>query len=655
MSSLKDSPSDIRARIDEVRRFLSIARSIANAHTVEFYTHDVWSRLIAVTPEEVLSAISFQDGHQRAPERNTDETPKTTFGFCERTHRLVDIHTLLEAAKALSIPGLGVCLSRKQLMQSLRKDSHVSTHAEQDAEKEPSEFMNSKKSHEVQSMSEVVSCLAQGCRVNQVIDVGSGKGYLCSFLSLRYGLQVYGIDSSSSNTHGAHERNRKLKRFSRAYQTHLRSPPQPELPGSADVAAAAAADDKPVSDRGQSEDVIGTAAQRGRSAVDGCAPDGCAPDGCAPDAVREGNAACRREEEEEDTARLRTEEGDEEGKEDAAASPSESGASSIDVGSIPDGDPDAVEDPEPADPFLGALPLEATEARRGAREEEAGEPGEEGGPWRRGAGAEGGALYSPLTSYVTAETELRDLIDGLQDAVLVGLHTCGDLAPSTLRMFAAKRELASVCSVGCCYHMLTEEFGPPAPPPGDLTALQAAPPPDGGVFGFPMSAYLREQSWFCGRNARMSACLALERVTVGKGIQMESLFFRAVLHVILRDHYDSFKSERRVGNVYSKSKSFVDYVRKALGRLELDHSKLSDSVIQDYHEAYAPRTAEMRAFNMLKVILAPCIEGVVLLDRLCFLKEQEDIAFSALVQLFDPLLSPRCYAVVGVKTAGIVD
>ncbi|XP_056434576.1 LOW QUALITY PROTEIN: methyltransferase-like protein 25 [Gadus chalcogrammus] len=654
MSSLKDSPSDIRARIDEVRRFLSIALSIANAHTVEFYTHDVWSRLIAVTPEEVLSAISFQDGHQRAPERNTDETPKTTFGFCERTHRLVDIHTLLEAAKALSIPGLGVCLSRKQLMQSLRKDSHVSTHAEQDAELEPSEFMNSKKSHEVQFMSEVVSCLAQGCRVNQVIDVGSGKGYLCSFLSLRYGLQVYGIDSSSSNTHGAHERNRKLKRFSRAYQTHLRSPPQPELPGSADVAAAAAATaaaDKPVSDGGQSEDVIGTAAERGRSVVDGC----------APDAVREGNAACLREEEEEDTARLRTEEGDEEGKEDAAASPSESGVSSIDVGSIPDGDPDAVEDPEPADPFLGALPLEATEAVSGAGPPRAAPPGlsaaererrkQENLARKAGRGARGrgqgagprGALYSPLTSYVTAETELRDLIDGLQDAVLVGLHTCGDLAPSTLRMFAAKRELASVCSVGCCYHLLTEEFGPPAPPP------------DGGVFGFPMSAYLREQSWFCGRNARMSACLALERVTVGKGIQMESLFFRAVLHVILRDHYDSFKSERRVGNVYSKSKSFVDYVRKALGRLDLDHSKLSDSVIQDYHEAYAPRTAEMRAFNMLKVILAPCIEGVVLLDRLCFLKEQEDIAFSALVQLFDPLLSPRCYAVVGVKTAGIVD
>lgn len=82
----------------------------------------------------------------------------------------------------------------------------------------PDEFMNSKKSHEVQSMSEVVACLAQHCGVKQVIDVGSGKGYLSSSLSLRYGLQVYGIDSSSTNTHGAQERNRKLKKFSRAYQ-----------------------------------------------------------------------------------------------------------------------------------------------------------------------------------------------------------------------------------------------------------------------------------------------------------------------------------------------------------------------------------------------------------------------------------------------------
>lgn len=36
------------------------------------------------------------------------------------------------------------------------------------AELEPHEFMNSKKTHEVQSMSVVVACLAQRCGVKQV-------------------------------------------------------------------------------------------------------------------------------------------------------------------------------------------------------------------------------------------------------------------------------------------------------------------------------------------------------------------------------------------------------------------------------------------------------------------------------------------------------
>lgn len=55
------------------------------------------------------------------------------------------------------------------------------------------------------------------------------------------------------------------------------------------------------------------------------------------------------------------------------------------------------------------------------------------------------------------ETKLLSL-SFFQDAVMVGLHTCGDLAPSTLRMFQARQELQAVCSVGCCYHLLSEEF-----------------------------------------------------------------------------------------------------------------------------------------------------------------------------------------------------
>ncbi|XP_008291047.1 putative methyltransferase-like protein 25 [Stegastes partitus] len=579
------SLTDIQRRIDEVKRFLCMTLNIANAHTVEFYTQDVWSRFVAVPPQEVLLAVSRSE-QQREPQHDGAEPSGTTFGFCRDSNRLVDVCELLRAAKAHSLPGLGVCMSRDELLQDLKgnvADSDIPP-AGTGADLEADEFMNSKKSHEVQSMSEVVGCLAKHCNVKQVIDVGSGKGYLSSFLSLQYNLRVYGIDSSTTNTHGAQERNRKLKKFSRAYQKHAKAA---ETQGQATH-----------SPQEQSAEI--------KPGLNG------------DDDVLYGVGAGNESQEE------------------------------VLIGSS-DVNP-AVErrselNPETEELFLSALSLDVIQAPRVPPSQLSAEERErrkrenlERKAQRRTDSP--GAVFSPLTSYVTAETELRELINELEDAVVVGLHTCGDLAPSTLRMFVAKPELAAVCSVGCCYHLLSEEFDPVG-----RECLHS-------LCGFPLSQYLRDQSWFCGRNARMSACLALERVSLGQGIQMESLFYRAVLHVILRDHYSSYKSEKRVGNVYSKTKTFVDYVRRALRRLELDESKLSDSDIEGYHETYRARRDEMHAFNMLKVTLAPCIEGLILLDRLCYLKEQEDVSLSTLVQLFDPLLSPRCYAVVGLKSYG---
>lgn len=46
------------------------------------------------------------------------------------------------------------------------------------AELEADEFMNSKKSHEVQSMSEVVACLAQNCGVKQVEQLFSDSRFI---------------------------------------------------------------------------------------------------------------------------------------------------------------------------------------------------------------------------------------------------------------------------------------------------------------------------------------------------------------------------------------------------------------------------------------------------------------------------------------------
>ena len=43
----------------------------------------------------------------------------------------------------------------------------------------------------------------------------------------------------------------------------------------------------------------------------------------------------------------------------------------------------------------------------------------------------------------------------INECILVGLHTCGDLTPTMLRVFAENREVVGVISVGCCYMKLT--------------------------------------------------------------------------------------------------------------------------------------------------------------------------------------------------------
>lgn len=49
--------------------------------------------------------------------------------------------------------------------------------------------------------------------------------------------------------------------------------------------------------------------------------------------------------------------------------------------------------------------------------------------------------------------------------LLVGLHTCGDLAPTILRLFAKSDSVVGVVSVGCCYMKVTclSCDQPPAP------------------------------------------------------------------------------------------------------------------------------------------------------------------------------------------------
>ncbi|NWH59902.1 MET25 protein, partial [Geococcyx californianus] len=237
-------PSELpaAAALQALRRaaaFLSRALPLCRAHTVEFYTRGLWERLVAARPEAVLEALrplalqrplAEASGAAAAAPWDVKQCLQKSFlflfctdddmyskVFCENSKKLINVHLFALAAKYYSLSNLGVCTPLEDILEALRGDNEVTTGIKTD------EFMNNKKSHEVQVMSELVDKIANYCGIKQVIDIGSGKGYLSSFLSMQYNLKVYGIDSSNSNTNGAHERNRKLKKHWKAYQRRGRA------------------------------------------------------------------------------------------------------------------------------------------------------------------------------------------------------------------------------------------------------------------------------------------------------------------------------------------------------------------------------------------------------------------------------------------------
>ncbi len=78
---------------------------------------------------------------------------------------------------------------------------------------------------------------------------------------------------------------------------------------------------------------------------------------------------------------------------------------------------------------------------------------------------------------------------------------------------------------------------------------------------------------------------------------------------------------------------------------------MSDQDIQNYMEKNLELRLKFNAYIQIKMILAPIIEYIILIDRLIYLYEQDSIIPEKklnhyLIRIFDPLLSPRCHALV---------
>ncbi|XP_050715455.1 methyltransferase-like protein 25B [Eriocheir sinensis] len=215
---------------------------------------------------------------------------------------------------------------------------------------------------------------------------------------------------------------------------------------------------------------------------------------------------------------------------------------------------------------------------------------------------------------------------------LLGLHTCGDLAPTLLRIYANMSACRGVVSVGCCYMKLS-------------TSSEEVEGP-----GYPMSNSVKHLSGHAlSYEAREVACHAVEMYTDRLSLGAENLkvhCYRACLEQILVRRWPHHRHAglRSVNNAHLMD--FPSYAKAAITRLP-NVSLLEEDLTSEQTLHNLARWQQVVVYYSLRLLLAPVVESVVLLDRLLFLFENglESVLFPA----FDPNLSPRNHVLVSVK------
>ncbi|XP_032662812.1 protein RRNAD1-like [Odontomachus brunneus] len=219
---------------------------------------------------------------------------------------------------------------------------------------------------------------------------------------------------------------------------------------------------------------------------------------------------------------------------------------------------------------------------------------------------------------------------------IVGLHPCGDLAATLLRLYTSRREAKFICIVGCCYMKLTLE---------DTTDVSN---------GYPLSKYLSSfANHKLSYTALEVACHAIEsycdKLKTGNYEDLIVHVYRAALETILmrRSRQLCHTQMRNVKVV--KPITFQQYCTAATADLE-SHLRPDDLDFQDSRiKCFLSQWRQIVIFGALRTMLAPLVETVVLLDRFLFLSENN--LPPILKPIFDARLSPRNFLLFSIKNS----
>ncbi|XP_001603138.1 protein RRNAD1 [Nasonia vitripennis] len=217
---------------------------------------------------------------------------------------------------------------------------------------------------------------------------------------------------------------------------------------------------------------------------------------------------------------------------------------------------------------------------------------------------------------------------------IVGLHPCGDLAASLLRLYANEESARFICIVGCCYMKLT------------LSET-------GAEIGYPMSRHLRAMN----ENCRLSyaalevACHAVEKhcdkLKTNNYSDLIVHAYRAVLECLLLEKNPSLRHTQLKNTKLKDGTSFEEYCKAATENLEIKDRPTDADFDREEVKSRLQQWKRVLTFGSLRLLLASLVETLVLFDRFLYLSELN--LSPSLKSEFDARVSPRNILLVSVK------
>ena len=545
-----------------------------------------------------------------------------------------------------------------------------------------------KKREEMERMASAVVSAARAVGTQNIVDVGSGKGYLSSLLALEHGMHVLAVEGNGKFTAAAEKR---VSRITRRKSTHVR-------PSSDDMGPTALADDASFLGA-ESNDLVSYAGKGSNSGNAGSVqPSGPIFVTAMVKAVRDGGASPTDQQTAEEDGENGTREPDV--AESRKISPTVTSSSESTSGGVADAALRVKEARSRAmrqqytTAAAAAAVIAATAATSSAALSTCGvgdygpAAADEHQPRKRPrpvahlgpqtqhgdlGDSNDGSTGQDNSDNSAGEQSVESLLAaaGLRGgAVLVGLHTCGDLAADSCRLFLRTPQLAGLVLCGCCYGRLTEPANFPLSSSGKQAQLQlgytlrdlathrvygiAAKPEVWhervlytASYRATLEAFIRTCPAYAGGKLPPKA---IQHCSVRKNVVAKPTFGAWALGALAEAQMNARAAAASADNV---------------GSCEEESTTVGEKELQAYYDQVmgTPYAGPHRlmALEALAACVWPVVEALVVVDRLAFLQENMDAdaaetaehetgkAAATLQPLFDPLASPRNWVIVATR------